>query len=234
MLEIENIDVFYGDVQALKGVSLEVPEGNVVALLGPNGAGKTTTLQAVSGLVPIRSGRIILDGKEMHSLLPPEVVDSGIAHVPEGRKLFGSLSVRENLELGAYTPRARSSLSESLESVFANFPELKGRQGQLAGSLSGGEQQMCAIGRGLMAKPRLIMIDEMSLGLAPLIVRKMFDNVREIAESGVTVLLVEQHINRALELADRAYVLEEGSIALSGPADEMADNEHVRKLYLGV
>ena len=234
MLEIENIDVFYGDVQALKGVSLEVPEGNVVALLGPNGAGKTTTLQAVSGLVPIRSGRIILDGKEMHSLLPPEVVDSGIAHVPEGRKLFGSLSVRENLELGAYTPRARSSLSESLESVFANFPELKGRQGQLAGSLSGGEQQMCAIGRGLMAKPRLIMIDEMSLGLAPLIVQKMFDNVREIAESGVTVLLVEQHINRALELADRAYVLEEGSIALSGPADEMADNEHVRKLYLGV
>jgi branched-chain amino acid transport system ATP-binding protein len=166
--------------------------------------------------------------------LPPGVVDSGIAHVPEGRKLFGSLSVRENLELGAYTPRARSSLSESLESVFAYFPELKGRQGQLAGSLSGGEQQMCAIGRGLMAKPRLIMIDEMSMGLAPLIVKKMFDNVREIAESGVTVLLVEQHINRALELADRAYVLEEGSIALSGPADEMADNEHVRKLYLGV
>jgi branched-chain amino acid transport system ATP-binding protein len=234
VLEIENIDVFYGDVQALKGVSLEVPEGNVVALLGPNGAGKTTTLRAISGLVPIRSGRITLDGKEMHSLLPPEVVDSGIAHVPEGRKLFGSLSVRENLELGAYTPRARSSLSESLESVFAYFPELKGRQGQLAGSLSGGEQQMCAIGRGLMAKPRLIMIDEMSLGLAPLIVQKMFDNVREIAESGVTVLLVEQHINRALELADRAYVLEEGSIALSGPADEMADNEHVRKLYLGV
>ena len=234
MLEIENIDVFYGDVQALKGVSLEVPEGNVVALLGPNGAGKTTTLRAISGLVPIRSGRITLDGKEMHSLSPPEVVDSGIAHVPEGRKLFGSLSVRENLELGAYTPRARSSLSESLESVFANFPELKGRQGQLAGSLSGGEQQMCAIGRGLMAKPRLVMIDEMSLGLAPLIVQKMFDNVREIAESGVTVLLVEQHINRALELADRAYVLEEGSIALSGPADEMADNEHVRKLYLGI
>ena len=234
MLEIENIDVFYGDVQALKGVSLEVPEGYVVALLGPNGAGKTTTLRAISGLVPIRSGRITLDGKEMHSLLPPEVVDSGIAHVPEGRKLFASLSVRENLELGAYTPRARSLLSESLENVFAYFPELKGRQEQLAGSLSGGEQQMCAIGRGLMAKPRLIMIDEMTLGLAPLIVQKMFDNVREIAESGVTVLLVEQHINRALELADRAYVLEEGSIALSGPADEMVDNEHVRKLYLGV
>jgi branched-chain amino acid transport system ATP-binding protein len=234
VLEIENIDVFYGDLQALKGESLEVPEGNVVALLGPNGAGKTTTLRAISGLVPVRSGRITLDGKEIHSLSPPEVVDSGVAHVPEGRKLFGALSVRENLELGAYTPRARSSLSESLERVFALFPELKGRQGQLAGSLSGGEQQMCAIGRGLMAKPRLIMIDEMSLGLAPLIVQKMFDNVREIAESGVTVLLVEQHINRALELADRAYVLEEGSIALSGPADEMAENEHVRKLYLGI
>jgi branched-chain amino acid transport system ATP-binding protein len=234
VLEIENIDVFYGDVQALKGVSLEVPEGSVVALLGPNGAGKTTTLRAISGLVPVRSGRITLDGKEIHSLSPPEVVDSGVAHVPEGRKLFGTLSVRENLELGAYTPRARSSLGQSLERVFGFFPELKGRQAQLAGSLSGGEQQMCAIGRGLMAQPRLIMIDEMSLGLAPLIVQKMFDNVREIAESGITVLLVEQHINRALELADHAYVLEEGSIALSGPADEMAGNEHVRKLYLGI
>jgi branched-chain amino acid transport system ATP-binding protein len=206
----------------------------VVALLGPNGAGKTTTLRAISGLVPVRSGRITLDGKEIHSLSPPEVVDSGVAHVPEGRKLFGSLSVRENLELGAYTPRARSSLGQSLERGFGFFPELKGRQAQLAGSLSGGEQQMCAIGRGLMAQPRLIMIDEMSLGLAPLIVQKMFDNVREIAESGITVLLVEQHINRALELADHAYVLEEGSIALSGPADEMAGNEHVRKLYLGI
>jgi branched-chain amino acid transport system ATP-binding protein len=234
VLEIKNIDVFYGEVQALEGVSLEVSEGSVVALLGPNGAGKTTTLRAISGLVPVRSGRITLDGEEIHSLSSPEVVDSGIAHVPEGRKLFGSLSVRENLELGAYTPRARSSLSENLERVFGFFPELKGRQGQLAGSLSGGEQQMCAIGRGLMARPRLIMIDEMSLGLAPLIVQKMFDNVREIAESGITVLLVEQHINRALELADHAYVLEEGSIALSGPADEMAGNEHVRKLYLGI
>jgi branched-chain amino acid transport system ATP-binding protein len=234
VLEIENIDVFYGEVQALKGVSLEVPEGSVVALLGPNGAGKTTTLRAISGLVPVRSGRITLDGKEIHSLSSPDVVDSGIAHVPEGRKLFGSLSVRENLELGAYTPRARSSLGESLERVFGFFPELKGRQGQLAGSLSGGEQQMCAIGRGLMARPRLIMIDEMSLGLAPLIVQKMFDNVREIAQAGITVLLVEQHINRALELADHAYVLEEGSIALSGPAEEMAGNEHVRKLYLGI
>jgi branched-chain amino acid transport system ATP-binding protein len=234
VLELENIDVFYGDVQALEGVSLEVPEGSVFALLGPNGAGKTTTLRAISGLLPVRSGRITLEGKEIHSLSPPEVVDSGVAHVPEGRKLFGSLSVRENLELGAYTPRARSSLGESLERVFDFFPELKGRQRQLAGSLSGGEQQMCAIGRGLMAQPRLIMIDEMSLGLAPLIVQKMFDNVREIAESGITVLLVEQHINRALDLADHACVLEEGSVALSGRADEMAGNEHVRKLYLGI
>ncbi|MEJ7815941.1 MAG: ABC transporter ATP-binding protein [Rubrobacter sp.] len=234
MLEIENIDVFYDDAQALKTVSLEVPEGRVVALLGPNGAGKTTTLRASSGLVPIRSGRITLDGKEIHNLPPPDIVDSGVAHVPEGRKLFGSLSVRENLELGAYTPRARSSLGESLERVLGFFPELKDRQGQQAGSLSGGEQQMCAIARGLMARPRLIMIDEMSLGLAPLIVKKMFDNVREIAEAGITVLLVEQYINRALELADHAYVLEEGSVALSGSAEEMAGHEHVKKLYLGI
>lgn len=234
VLEVENIDVYYGDVQALKDVSFEVAEGSVVALLGPNGAGKTTTLRAVSGLVPVRSGRVTFDGKPIHNLQPPEIVDSGIAHVPEGRKLFGTLSVRENLELGAYTPRARSALGESLDRMFAFFPELKNRQRQLAGSLSGGEQQMCAIGRGLMARPRLIMIDEMSLGLAPLIVQKMFDNVREIAESGITVLLVEQHINRALELADHAYVLEEGGVALSGPADEMAGHEHVKKLYLGI
>jgi branched-chain amino acid transport system ATP-binding protein len=234
VLELENIDVFYDDVQALEGVSLTVPEGCVVALLGPNGAGKTTTLRAVSGLVSVRSGRITLEGKNVHNLSPPEIVDSGVAHVPEGRKLFGSLTLRENLELGAYTPRARSSLGESLERVFGIFPELKDRQDQLAGSLSGGEQQMCAIGRGMMARPRLIMIDEMSLGLAPLIVRTMFDNVREIAEAGITVLLVEQHINRALELADHVYILEEGSIALSGPAEEMAGDEHVRKLYLGL
>jgi branched-chain amino acid transport system ATP-binding protein len=231
---VDNIDVFYGDAQALKGVSLEVPEGSVVAVLGPNGAGKTTTLRAISGLVPVRSGRITFDENDISSLSAPDIVDSGVAHVPEGRKLFGSLSVRENLELGAYTTRARPSLSESLDQVFGYFPELKGRQQQLAGSLSGGEQQMCAIGRGLMARPRLIMIDEMSLGLAPLIVQKMFDNVREIARSGMTVLLVEQHINRALELADHAYVLEEGRVALSGSAEEMAGHEHVRKLYLGI
>ena len=234
MLNVDNIDVFYGDAQALKGVSLEVPEGSVVAVLGPNGAGKTTTLRAISGLVPVRSGRITFDENDISSLSAPDIVDSGVAHVPEGRKLFGSLSVRENLELGAYTTRARPSLSESLDQVFGYFPELKGRQQQLAGSLSGGEQQMCAIGRGLMARPRLIMIDEMSLGLAPLIVQKMFDNVREIARSGMTVLLVEQHINRALELADHAYVLEEGRVALSGSAEEMAGHEHVRKLYLGI
>jgi len=234
VLEVDNIDVFYGDMQALEGVSLEVPEGSVVAVLGPNGAGKTTTLRAISGLVPVRSGSIAFDGDDISSLSAPEIVDSGVAHVPEGRKLFGSLSVRENLELGAYTARARPSLGESLDQVFGFFPELKGRQRQLAGSLSGGEQQMCAIGRGLMARPRLIMIDEMSLGLAPLIVQKMFDNVREIARSGTTVLLVEQHINRALELADRAYVLEEGHVALSGSAEEMAGHEHVRKLYLGI
>jgi branched-chain amino acid transport system ATP-binding protein len=234
VLEIQDIDVFYGDAQALEAVSLEVPEGSVVAILGPNGAGKTTTLRAISGLLPVRAGRITLGGKEIHNLSPPEIVDSGIAHVPEGRKLFGSLSVRENLELGAYTSRARSAIAESLERVFDLFPELKGRQGQLAGSLSGGEQQMCAIARGLMAQPQLIMIDEMSLGLAPLIVQKMFDNVREIAASGMTVVLVEQHINRALALADHAYVLEEGTIALSGAAEEMAGHEHVRKLYLGI
>lgn len=234
MLEVKNIDVFYGDIQALEDVSFEVPEGGVVAILGPNGAGKTTTLRAVSGQIPIRSGEIILNGDPIHSLSAPRVVDLGIAHVPEGRKLFGTLSVRENLELGAYTKRARSSIGESLERVFDIFPVLKERQRQLAGSLSGGEQQMCAIGRGLMARPRLIMIDEMSLGLAPIVVQEMFDHVREVAKTGLTVLLVEQHIHKALELADHAHVLEEGSIALSGPTEKMADNEHVRALYLGM
>jgi branched-chain amino acid transport system ATP-binding protein len=234
VLKVENIAVFYGDVQAVEDVSLEVPEGSVVALLGPNGAGKTTTLRAISGQIPVRSGSIELDGERIHDLPPPQIVDSGIAHVPEGRKLFGTLSVRENLELGAYTPRARAYLEENLNQVLEFFPRLKDRQRQLAGSLSGGEQQMCAIGRGLMARPKLIMIDEMSLGLAPLVVQQMFENVQQIAETGITVLLVEQHIHRALELADHAYVLEEGRTALAGSAEEMAGHEHVKKLYLGM
>lgn len=234
MLEVENISVFYGEAQALSDVTFEVSEGSVAALLGPNGAGKTTTLRAISSLVPLRSGSIAFEGKPIHNLTAPQIVDLGIAHVPEGRNLFGTLSVRENLELGAYTSRARSLLEESLEQVFSFFPVLKDRQRQLAGSLSGGEQQMCAIGRGLMARPKLIMIDEMSLGLAPLVVQQMFENTRQIAESGITMLLVEQHVNRALELADYAYVLEEGRIALSGSAEEMAGHEHVKELYLGM
>lgn len=234
MLKIEGISVSYDEVRVLEDVTFEVTEGSVVALLGPNGAGKTTTLRAISGLAPVRSGSITLNGEPINNLGAPQIVDLGIAHVPEGRSLFGSLSVRENLELGAYTSRARSSLEESLEQVFGFFPVLKERQRQLAGSLSGGEQQMCAIGRGLMACPSLIMIDEMSLGLAPLIVQEMFDNTRQIAESGITMLLVEQHVNRALELADYAHVLEEGEIALSGSAQELSGNEHVKELYLGM
>lgn len=234
MLKVEDISAFYGEVRAMEDVTFDVPEGSVVALLGPNGAGKTTTLRAISGLVPVRSGSITLNGEPINGLTAPQIVDLGIAHVPEGRSLFGSLSVRENLELGAYTARARSYLNESLEQVFGFFPVLKDRQRQLAGSLSGGEQQMCAIGRGLMARPSLVMIDEMSLGLAPLIVQQMFENTRQIAETGITILLVEQHVNRALELADYAYVLEEGKIALSGSAKELAGHEHVKELYLGM
>ncbi len=234
MLKVEHIAVYYGDIQALKDVSLEVLEGKIVGLLGPNAAGKSTTLRAISGMAKIRSGRITLDGESIHRSPCYRIVENGIIHVPEGRGLFSTLTVQENLELGAYTPKARRSVRETLQHVFNLFPRLQERQRQMAGSLSGGEQQMCAIARGLMAKPRILMIDEMSLGLAPILVQAMFEIVREIAGSGYTVLLVEQQIHRALHLAHSAFILENGKTVLSGKTSELISHEHVKKVYLGM
>lgn len=233
MLKVEHIAVSYGEFEALTDVSFEVNEGEMVALLGVNGAGKTTTLRAISGMIPVRSGSITYEGRPIHHLHAEDIVELGIVHVPEGRGLFGTLTVRENLELGAYTARARRQAAETMDAVFQLFPVLRERQSQLAGSLSGGEQQMCAIGRGLMARPRLLMIDEMSLGLAPLLVQKMFDAVAQIARTGVSVLLVEQHIRHALRIADRACVLEKGRTVTFGPARELADHIHFQSVYLG-
>jgi branched-chain amino acid transport system ATP-binding protein len=234
VLKVEHISVFYGDIQALKDVSLEVLEGKIVALLGPNAAGKSTTLRAISGVAKIRSGKISLDDEPIHRAPSYRIVEHGIIHVPEGRGLFSTLTVEENLELGAYTPKARKLIHETLQHVFSLFPRLQERQRQVAGSLSGGEQQMCAIARGLMARPRILMIDEMSLGLAPVLVQAMFEVVREIAESGYTVLLVEQQIHRALQLAHSAFILENGRTVLSGIATDLARHEHVKKVYLGM
>ena len=234
MLKVEKIAVLYRDVQALREVSLDVPEGKIVALLGPNAAGKSTTLRAISGVVKVRSGRITLDEKSIHNLPAYQIVEKRIIHVPEGRGLFSTLTVQENLELGAYTSQARRFSHESLKRVFTLFPKLEERRLQVAGSLSGGEQQMCALARGLMAKPRLLMIDEMSLGLAPMLVQIMFDTVRKIAESGFTVLLVEQQIHRALQLAHSAFILENGRTVLSGETGDLIRHEHVKKVYLGM
>jgi branched-chain amino acid transport system ATP-binding protein len=234
VLKVENIAVCYQDVQALMDVSLEVPEGEIVGLLGPNAAGKSTTLRSISGLVKVRSGRITFGGKEIQNSSAHSIVELGLIHVPEGRGLFGTLTVMENLELGAYTVKARSLLKQNMERVFETFPILKKRQGQMAGSLSGGEQQMCAVARGLMAEPQLLMIDEMSLGLAPLLVKQMFVLVRQIASSGYTILLVEQQIRQALKLANRGFILENGATVLSGTASDLVENEHIKRVYLGL
>lgn len=234
MLRVENISVYYKDVQALRDVSLEVPENKIVALLGPNAAGKSTTIRTISGMIRPRIGRITWEGSEIHNLMPYQIVELGILQVPEGRGLFSTLTVQENLEMGAFTKKARPYLKESLEKVFAIFPRLKDRTAQLAGSLSGGEQQMCAIGRGLMARPRLLMIDEMSLGLAPRLVKQMFTTIKQIAAAGLTILLVEQQIHRALQIADYAFVLENGSTVLSGESSELMQVDHIKKVYLGI
>lgn len=234
MLNIENIDCYYGDFQAVRDVSMKVEEGQVVALLGPNAAGKTTTLAAISGMVNCPTGRITFCGKELNNVKVEKIVEMGIAHVPEGRRLFQTLTVKENLEMGAYTKKARSKKRQNLEKIFKLFPALESRKDQLARSLSGGEQQMCAIGRGLMAEPRLLMIDEMSLGLSPILVQQMFAMVKQIVQLGVTVLLVEQQIHQTMKIADFVYIMEKGHIELSGSREEIAGNEHVKKAYLGM
>ena len=234
LLRLEGIEVGYGALTAVREVSLEVDVGETVALIGPNGAGKTTTLKAITGLVPLRRGTVALDGERIDGLSPARVVGRGIAHVPEGRQLFPTMSVRENLELGAAGPDARARRADTLEWVFRLFPRLAERTRQLAGTLSGGEQQMCAIGRGLMARPRLLMLDEPSLGLAPVVVKQIFEVLAQINRDGTTILLVEQNVARALGLAHRGYVLENGRIALSGPRDALLASGHIKQAYLGL
>jgi len=234
LLRVDGIEVGYGDLTAVRDVSLEVREGEAVALIGANGAGKTTTLRAVSGLLPLRRGRIEFEGQRLDGLGPAEIVARGIAHVPEGRQLFPTMTVRENLELGARTRAARAARVETLERVFELFPRLRERSVQLAGTLSGGEQQMCAIGRGLMSRPRLLMLDEPSLRLAPVLVKAIFEDLGRINGQGLTVLLVEQNVLRSLHLAHRGYVLENGRMTLSGPRDDLLASGHIKQAYLGL
>jgi len=234
LLRVDGIEVGYGDLTAVRDVSLEVREGEAVALIGANGAGKTTTLRAVSGLLPLRRGRIEFEGRRLDGLGPAEIVARGIAHVPEGRQLFPTMTVRENLELGARTRAARAARGETLARVFDLFPRLRERAAQLAGTLSGGEQQMCAIGRGLMSRPRLLMLDEPSLGLAPVLVKAIFEDLERINGQGLTVLLVEQNVLRSLHLAHRGYVLENGRMTLSGPRDDLLASGHIKQAYLGL
>jgi len=231
LLRLDSVEAGYRDLVAVRDVSLEVGAGEVVSLIGSNGAGKTTTLRAITGLLPVRRGRIQFEGDRIDGRASSEVVARGIAHVPEGRQLFPSLTVRENLELGA---RDRRTRAQGLEDVFALFPRLRERERQLAGTLSGGEQQMCAIGRGLMARPRLLLLDEPSLGLAPVMVRLIFDTLRRINARGTTILLVEQNVPRALALCHRAYVIENGRIVLDGPRETLQQSPHVKQAYLGL
>jgi len=234
MLEVRDVDVFYGDAQALSGISLSVAQGEVVTLVGSNGAGKTTTLRAISGLRPVARGEVRFEDTVLTRLPAHRRAELGIALVPEGRELWPQLSVLENLELGAYSRAARQRRRESLERVFDLFPRLAERTGQVAGSMSGGEQQMVAIARALMTRPRLLMFDEPSLGLAPVVVSQVFQTIRRLHADGLTILLVEQNLRKALAVADRGYVVETGSIAMAGTAGELLDSPRVRAAYLGI
>ena len=234
MLKLEGIDAYYGDLQALYGVSFEVEQGRVFALVGANAAGKSTTLRVISGLVAPRQGRVVFDGQDLTHVPAHQRVDLGIVQVPEGRRLFPFMSVAENLLLGAHSPRARAARDETLRSVYTLFPVLEERMGQLAGSLSGGEQQMCAIGRALMSRPRVLMLDEPTLGLAPVLVARIFETVRTINGSGMTILLVEQNVRQALTLAHSAAVLESGHLVLSGQGRELLGDDRLKRAYLGL
>jgi len=233
MLSIQELHVHYGNIHALKGVSLEVEEGEIISLIGSNGAGKSTLLGGVTGTAPVSAGRILLDGKELTRCSPSEIVKLGISLSPEGREVFPRLTAEENLRLGAYTRKNKEEIKQTLREVYALFPRLEQRKKQLAGTMSGGEQQMLAIGRALMSRPRLLLLDEPSLGLAPNLVKLIFDLIADISKKGITVLLVEQNANMALKIADRGYVLETGSVKLSGRTDVLRDNQEVRKAYLG-
>ncbi|MCM3766697.1 ABC transporter ATP-binding protein [Neobacillus niacini] len=233
MLKINNINVFYGNIQALKGISLEVKEGEIVTLIGANGAGKSTLLKTLSGLLKPKSGTIEYLGGTISALAPQAIVKAGISHVPEGRRVFSNMSVEENLELGAYTRKDSSGIRKDMEKVYELFPRLLERRKQLSGTLSGGEQQMLAMGRAIMAKPKLLLLDEPSMGLAPLMVKQIFNIIEQINQTGTTVLLVEQNANMALSVADRAYVIETGRIEIAGSAAELQASEDIKKAYLG-
>lgn len=232
ILEVKDLEVYYGVIQAIKGISFEVNPGEIIALIGANGAGKTTTLQTVTGLIPSKSGQILYDGKDITRLPGHKLVSMGVAHVPEGRRVFAQLTVLQNLKLGAYTRNDKAEIEKNLEMVYSRFPRLKERKNQLAGTLSGGEQQMLAMGRALMSQPKLIVLDEPSMGLSPIYVNEIFDIIQKINEDGVTVLLVEQNAKKALSIADRAYVLETGNIVLSGDAKRLMNDDSVKKAYL--
>lgn len=233
MLTVNDINVFYGAIHAIKGVSLEVNEGEIVTLIGANGAGKSTILRTISGLLKPKTGSIQFEGQEIAGMPAHEIVKTGISQVPEGRRIFAEMSVLENLELGAFTRKDKDGIKADMELVFERFPRLKERIGQLAGTLSGGEQQMLAMGRALMSRPRLLLLDEPSMGLAPLLIKEIFAIIQDINKTGTTVLLVEQNANMALSIAHRAYVLETGRITLNGDAKELAASDEVRKAYLG-
>lgn len=233
MLEVKDLNVYYGMIQALKGISFEVNEGEVIALIGANGAGKTTTLHALTGLIPAKSGSITFEGADIRKTPGHKIVSMGMAHVPEGRRVFAQLSVYENLKMGAYTRKDKEEIKETLEMVYKRFPRLEERKNQLAGTLSGGEQQMLAMGRALMSHPKMIVMDEPSMGLSPIYVNEIFQIIKDVSADGVTVLLVEQNAKKALSIADRAYVLETGKIILEGDAKELLNDESVKKAYLG-
>ncbi len=233
MLQVKEIDVYYGAIHALKHLSLEVEQGSIVTLIGANGAGKTTTLKSISGLLRPKTGSIVFKGTDINKVAPEKIVGLGISQVPEGRRVFATMSVMENLEMGAYLRRDKKGMEEDMENVFTRFPRLKERRKQLAGTLSGGEQQMLAIGRALMARPQLMLMDEPSMGLAPLLVKEIFSIIKDINERGTTILLVEQNANMALSIADKAYVIETGEIVLQGSAQELMNSPEVKKAYLG-
>ena len=233
MLEVKDLNVYYGMIQALKGISFEVNEGEVIALIGANGAGKTTTLHALTGLIPAKSGSITFDGQDLRKIPGHKIVSMGMAHVPEGRRVFAQLSVYENLKMGAYTRKDKDEINKTLEMVYKRFPRLEERKNQLAGTPSGGEQQMLAMGRALMSHPKIIVMDEPSMGLSPIYVNEIFNIIKDVSADGVTVLLVEQNAKKALSIANRAYVLETGKIILEGDAKVLMNDESVKKAYLG-
>lgn len=233
MLEVKDLEVYYGVIQAIKGVSFHVEKGEVIALIGANGAGKTTILHTVTGLLSPKKGSVIFQGKDIMKTPAHKIVSMGMAHVPEGRRVFAELSVYENLKMGAYTRTDKAEIEDSLKSVYKRFPRLEERKNQMAGTLSGGEQQMLAMGRALMSKPGIILMDEPSMGLSPILVNEIFDIIRSVSESGTTVLLVEQNAKKALSIADRAYVLETGNITLEGKAKDLLEDDSIKKAYLG-